>query len=107
LVVTVREIGVADLRRRGEDAGVVLDVRSPEEFTDGHVPGAVNVPLDELPAVAHRYAGREVVAVCKSGGRSAVAAQILAAAGAQVWSLSGGTRGWAKAGHPIERGTTR
>ncbi|GAA0813362.1 rhodanese-like domain-containing protein [Spirilliplanes yamanashiensis] len=44
--MTVREIGPDELRRRDGDA-MVLDVRSAEEFAQGHVPGAVNLPLDD------------------------------------------------------------
>ncbi|MEU7865281.1 rhodanese-like domain-containing protein [Dactylosporangium sp. NPDC049140] len=101
--MTVREIRVDQLRRDG-GAVVLLDVRSPGEHADGHLPGAVNVPLDRLDAVAARYAGQDVVTVCRSGARSLVAARMLAAAGARVQSLTGGTEAWRQAGHPIETG---
>ncbi|WP_328418301.1 MULTISPECIES: rhodanese-like domain-containing protein [unclassified Micromonospora] len=103
--MTVREIDLDELRRR--EGAVVLDVRSPAEFAAGHLPGAVNLPLDELPGAARRFAGQDVVAVCASGGRSAMAAQVLDAAGARAWSLTGGTQAWVRAGHPIEQGATR
>lgn len=105
--MTVREISVAELHDRGVDAGVLLDVRSPEEFAEGHLPGAVNVALDRLGAVAGRYAGQQVVTVCRTGIRSATAAQLLTAAGAQAWSLAGGTQAWLKAGHPVVTGAGR
>ncbi|HWS39069.1 MAG TPA: rhodanese-like domain-containing protein [Actinoplanes sp.] len=95
----MREIRVDQL-----DTGVLLDVRSPNEYAAGHLPGAVNVPLDELPAIAARYAGQDVVTVCHSGARSLSAARVLAAAGARVQSLAGGTAAWRQAGHPIETG---
>lgn len=101
--MTVREISVSELHSRAPDA--LLDVRGPEEFAQGHMPGAVNVPLDRLAAVASRYAGNTVVTVCASGGRSVIAAQVLAAAGARAWSLAGGTRAWQQAGNPVARGT--
>jgi rhodanese-related sulfurtransferase len=66
----------------------------------------VNLPLDELSAAAHRYVGQTVVAVCRSGGCSAIAAQVLDAAGAQTWSLAGGTSSWVKAGHPVQQGAS-
>jgi rhodanese-related sulfurtransferase len=97
--VTVREIRVDQL-----GAGVLLDVRSPHEYAAGHLPGAVNVPLDELEAVAARYAGQDVVTVCHSGARSLAAARLLAAAGARVQSLAGGTEAWRQGGHPVETG---
>lgn len=101
--MTVREIRVDELSL-GADSAVLLDVRSPREFAQGHLPGAVNVPLDDLPAVAARYAGQDVVTVCHSGARSAIAAEALAAAGALVLSLAGGTEAWRRAGHPMETG---
>ncbi|WP_426504481.1 rhodanese-like domain-containing protein [Dactylosporangium sp. McL0621] len=86
--MTGSEIWV-DQFRHADSTVAVLDVRSPSEYTDGHVPGAVNVPLVELDAVA----GTDVVTVCHSGGRS-LAARLLAAAGARVQSLAGGTEAW-------------
>ncbi|WP_328463410.1 rhodanese-like domain-containing protein [Actinoplanes sp. NBC_00393] len=101
--MTVRQIPVGELHQAGTD-GVLLDVRGPGEYAEGHLPGAVNVPLDELNAVAARYAGQDVVTVCRSGARSLTAAQMLAAAGARVQSLAGGTEAWQRAGHPVETG---
>lgn len=83
----------------------VLDVRSPEEFAAGHVPGAVNVPLPEMGAAAGRYAGERVFVICQSGGRSAAAAQILTAAGADATSVAAGTAGWMQGGRRVETGT--
>ncbi|MEV4283050.1 rhodanese-like domain-containing protein [Actinoplanes xinjiangensis] len=82
--------------------GVLLDVRSPDEYAGGHLPGAVNVPLDEVEAAASRYAGQDVVTVCHSGARSLAAALLLSAAGARVQSLAGGTEAWRQAGHPVD-----
>lgn len=87
------------------DGVEVLDVRSPEEFAAGHVPGAVNVPLPKMGAVAGRYAGERVFVICRSGGRSAAAAQLLAAAGADATSVAGGTASWLQAGRRVETGT--
>jgi rhodanese-related sulfurtransferase len=99
--VTISEIFVARLRQDGV-SGVLLDVRSPDEYAGGHLPGAVNVPLDEVEAVAGRYAGQDVVTVCHSGARSLAAARLLSAAGARVQSVAGGTEAWRQAGQPVE-----
>jgi rhodanese-related sulfurtransferase len=99
----VRQIQVDELHRN-DVGGVLLDVRGPGEYAEGHLPGAVNVPLDQLDVVAARYAGQDVVTVCRSGARSLTAAQLLAAAGARVQSLAGGTEAWQRAGHPVETG---
>jgi len=89
------------------DAPVVLDVRTPEEFAAGHVPGAVNIPyeqlagrLDELPAGAED----EVVVHCQRGGRAAKAEAVLHDAGYRnVRDLEGHWQAWEAAGLPVER----
>lgn len=78
-----------DKARKLVQAGAfLLDVRTPEEFAEGHVDGATNVPVD---ALAERLADvpkeREVVVYCRSGGRSARAASLLREAGYEVHDL--------------------
>lgn len=85
----------------------LIDVRSPEEFADGHVPGAVNVPLKEVLASPQRFAGQEWHVICRSGGRSLTAAEAMNAAGARAVSVSGGTSAWIAAGREVERGVRR
>jgi phage shock protein E len=62
---------------------VLLDVRTPEEFREEHVPGAVNVPLQELTARLGEVGPRDrtVVVYCRSGRRSAEATRLLEHAG--------------------------
>ena len=68
----------------------LLDVRSPAEFAAGHLDGAVLVPVDELDArLGELPHDRPVVVYCRSGGRSARAASLLAAAGYEVHDLGG------------------
>lgn len=69
--------------------GVVLDVRTREEFASGHVEGALNIPVQELVARIDELGapGRHVVVYCRSGGRSATAAQILRRAGYEVTDI--------------------
>lgn len=65
---------------------LLLDVRTPAEFREGHVPQALNLPVQELPQRLHEVGPTErpVVVYCRSGGRSALAAQLLARAGYTV-----------------------
>jgi len=89
------------------DAPVVLDVRTPAEFAQGHVPGAVNIPYDqlstrlgELPAGA----SDEVVVHCQRGGRAAKAETVLHEAGYEnVRDLDGHWQAWEAAGLPVEK----
>lgn len=65
--------------------GVLLDVRTPGEFADGHVAGALNIPVDELARrAAELPADKPVVVYCRSGRRSAIAAELLSAQGRTV-----------------------
>jgi len=100
------------------DAGTLyLDVRTPAEFAAGHAPGAVNVDLLGAPgpaefvarvqAAAPAQEGDAVVVGCKSGGRSARAAALLAAAGyaagGELVDVGGGFDAWSAAGLPVEK----
>ncbi|GAB3469097.1 rhodanese-like domain-containing protein [Azotobacter salinestris] len=82
--------------RRGEKV-VIVDVRTPEEFTAGHVEGAINIPSDQLAARADELpADTSIVTVCNLGGsRSCNAAELLHQMGYSGTSvLRGGVRGW-------------
>ena len=76
---------------------LVVDVRSKEEFESGHVHGAINIPLDQIPARAGELRAHSVVTVCGLGGaRSCNAADALSAAGVgDVSVLQGGQKAWA------------
>lgn len=65
---------------------VLLDVRTREEFAGGHVRGAINIPVQELPTRLREVGppGTKVVVYCRSGGRSAAAAGMLRSAGLEV-----------------------
>lgn len=80
----------------------VLDVREHDEWDAGHVPGAVHIPLGELGA---RYTeigrDRPLFVICRSGNRSAHAAQALAGAGWDARNVADGMMGWQAAGQPM------
>ena len=89
--VTVPEVMSAEL-----PAGAfLLDVREDDEWTAGHAPDAVHVRLGELPR------DRELYVICRSGNRSAYAAQALAARGLNTINVSDGMTGWAVVGRPM------
>ena len=100
---SIDEVGIDAIDSAAPNA-VVLDVREPEEFERGHVPGAVNVPqsdiatrLDEIPR------DRPILTICQSGMRSVRSAQFLRQQGYQnVASVVGGTAAWRAAGRPVE-----
>jgi rhodanese-related sulfurtransferase len=93
------------LSRLGEDE-MILDVRTPEEFGAGHVPGSRNVPVDLVAtSVEDLRKYRRVYVHCKAGGRAGRAADALAALGlSNLICVSGsGMDDWIAAGFPVER----
>ncbi|WP_055587429.1 rhodanese-like domain-containing protein [Peterkaempfera griseoplana] len=85
----------------------VIDVRSPGEYAGGHIPGALNIPLDQLqralPALRSAADRGELALVCASGARSQNACDQLAAAGIPAATVVGGTSAWAQGGKPLDR----
>jgi rhodanese-related sulfurtransferase len=78
---------------------LLLDVREPDEWAAGHVPGAVHIPLGQLvERVDELPEDRQVVVICRSGARSARAAAFLASSGFDAVNLAGGMHAWAAAG---------
>ncbi|MEM9561510.1 MAG: rhodanese-like domain-containing protein [Actinomycetota bacterium] len=76
--------------------GQLIDVREPDEVAGGTLPGAVNIPLGDLPTrVGELDQARRVVLLCRSGGRSTKAAEFLTASGfGDVVNLAGGMLAW-------------
>lgn len=83
----------------------VIDVRTPAEYASGHLPGALNIPLDRirrvLPEIRHAAERGDVLLVCASGARSANACRLLAEQGVGAATLTGGTGAWAAAGYDL------
>ncbi len=101
----MREVDLARFAAAHRDGAMVIDVREPFEYVAGHVPGADLVPMNQLPArTAELPRDVPVYVICASGNRSLAAADDLARAGVDAWSVAGGTTGWARAGHPVIRG---
>ncbi len=98
----VREIAIDELPRL-EGTATVVDVREPLEWTTGHVPGALLVPLGRLRvALSFIPRDRPVVAICEAGVRSCTAASILAAAGfVDVAHVPGGSSAYRRSGLPL------
>jgi len=100
-----REIGPEELNGMlGAGAAMVVDVREPDEFAAGHVPGAVNLPLSAFdPADLPDADGKTVVLNCLGGKRSGMALDKCVAAQAAIDThLAGGFNAWAEAGLPVE-----
>jgi len=86
---------------------VMVDVRDPEEYVEVHASGVrlipVNTVMNEVKQLREFAGGKEVLFICKSGQRSALAAEYATAAGVddlQLYNVEGGTTAWAAAGYP-------
>jgi rhodanese-related sulfurtransferase len=112
----IREISASDTAAAAKQDPrlLIVDVREPAEWMEGHIPGALLVPRGMLEAKADldypnrepRLADRQqaIVLHCASGGRSALAADVLQAMGfTNVRSMAGGIAAWKEQGLPIEK----
>jgi rhodanese-related sulfurtransferase len=102
----ITEIAAQDaVAEHGRGGSIFLDVREPNEWNLGHVPGAIHVPRGQLEGKVEGLVDRSkpVVVYCAGGSRSALAADTMRQMGYEhVTSLNGGFRGWAEAGGEIE-----
>lgn len=102
----MREVDLASFAAAYRDGAVVIDVRELFEYVAGHVPESRLVPVNRLPDhVADLPRTEPVYLICATGSRSLTAAAMLASNGIDAWSVAGGTTAWARAGHPVVRGT--
>lgn len=101
-----KEISPGQASEMRDGGAFMLDVREPDEWIAGHIPGATLIPLGELSSrLSEVPKDKEVVVVCRSGNRSAEGRDILLNAGfEQVTSMVGGMNQWASAGLPVVTG---
>jgi rhodanese-related sulfurtransferase len=100
------EVSVANAAALRDGGAFILDVRQPDEWAAGHIPGATLIPLAQLASrLSEVPIDRDVVVVCRSGNRSAQGRDILLGAGhAAVTSMAGGMNDWTGSGRPIVTG---
>jgi len=101
-------ISVAEAKEK-LDAGlaVMVDVREPDEYVEVHASGVrlvpVNTVINEVDQIRDLAGDKEVLFICKSGHRSALAAEFAVAAGLsenELYNVEGGTLAWVQAGYP-------
>jgi rhodanese-related sulfurtransferase len=94
-----------DWQTTGRQAQLV-DVRSATEFATAHLPGAINIPLEQIELrTADLNADGPVVLVCQGGTRARIARELLASSGRNLIVLDGGTDAWINEGSPVVRNT--
>lgn len=98
------EIGLDEFAAAHASGAYVLDVREDSEFTEGHVPGAVHIPMNEVPQrLAELPEGEHIHVICAVGSRSRQVVDYLQGQGIDAVNVSEGTAGWAQRGWPLER----
>ncbi len=103
--VALRPTQVQERFQAGD--AIVLDVREPEEWiNDGHIDGAILIPLSQLPdRVGELNADADIIVLCRNGNRSKAALQVLGEKGfTHLYELYGGMRAWIAEGLPVVYG---
>ena len=98
-------IDVGEAKEMLDSGAVIIDVREPFEYDAGHVPNAGHIPVNTVYARREELPkDKDVIFICAVGQRSALAAEMAAAAGlTRLFNLEGGTDAWVKAGEPVEK----
>jgi rhodanese-related sulfurtransferase len=98
----------AQARLGAQPKPFLLDVRNPDEYRAGHIPGATLIPLPELQGRSGELPkDGEIICVCQSGHRSSTATSQLVSAGFKAVSLTGGMNAWSRQGLPVKKGSAR
>nr|WP_156399843.1 rhodanese-like domain-containing protein [Phycicoccus sp. Soil748] len=98
--MNIPQVSVSDVA----DHAVLLDVREQDEWDAGHAPGAVHIPLGDLPSRLHELPDTDAATLaitCRGGGRSSRAVAWLSQQGFDVANLDGGMKAWHAAGKPL------
>lgn len=101
----MRETDIDQLAAAIDGGAVVVDVRETGEYAEGHVPGAVNIPMGHLTGHLDELDRSTVLhVICASGNRSAAMTDVLVAQGFDAVNVAGGTGAWIRSGRPIKKG---
>jgi rhodanese-related sulfurtransferase len=93
---------ISQLKSDPNTRSQLVDVRSRSEFASGHIPGAVNIPMDEIEArLDDLDRNLPIVLVCQTGKRARMTAGLLEPCRRKLSVLEGGTKGWIEAGLPV------
>jgi rhodanese-related sulfurtransferase len=95
-------ITAAELRSRPPAEAQLIDVRSPSEFAAGHIPAAINIPMDQIESrLDDLRPGAPIVLICQMGTRARMTAALLEPCRRDITILEGGTAAWIQSGLPV------
>ncbi|MDT7873161.1 rhodanese-like domain-containing protein [Stygiolobus sp. CP850M] len=85
---------------------LILDIRTPMEYEDHHIPGALLVPMDYLDVLLHKIPHKEIAVFCEHGNRARYATYGMPDLwkGRKVYYVIGGMAGWMGMGYEVESG---
>lgn len=104
-MTTLTPLKPADVAERLKaSTAILIDIREPDEFEQEHVSGAVHAPLSQFDAVVlEKHAGLEVIYTCRTGNRTGVNCEKLAACvSGEAFVLEGGLNAWKAQGLPVQ-----
>jgi rhodanese-related sulfurtransferase len=104
VIVMAEVIDVQTAREMWRLGDTVIDVRTPSEYANGHISGAINIPIDSLSTGVDALPEGQILTTCGSGGRGGRAANLLVSSGREAFSIEGGTKAWEAAGLPVHVG---
>jgi rhodanese-related sulfurtransferase len=103
--MSIQEVSVDELDAAMAGGARVIDVRETDEYVAGHVPAAVHIALGTVPDNVDAFRGPQpTYVICKSGGRSMRACEVLAAQGVEAINVAGGTMAWVLSGRAVVQG---
>lgn len=103
LNVLMPEVSAAEAKQIVESGAAVVDVRTDVEFSAGHIPGAVHIPVADVQQRASELSKEQPVLIyCRSGNRSGPVADAFAASGYDAHSIEGGLVAWQEAGLELD-----
>jgi rhodanese-related sulfurtransferase len=105
----MKSVTIEELQEQLDQGGrfQMIDVRSPGEFAAGHIPCAVNLPMDQVESRLDDLHHQDpVLLICQSGRRATLTRELLRPHINELIVLDGGTAAWARAGLPLVRGTS-
>lgn len=92
-----KEISTTELanRLKNGESPIIVDVREPAEWAEGHIAGAKHIPLGQLiERMDELDKNQEMILICRSGGRSGLACELLSENGFDVVNMTGGIMSW-------------
>ncbi|MFF0816359.1 rhodanese-like domain-containing protein [Rhodococcus sp. NPDC003318] len=98
----VPSVAVSEVPPPSDETAVLLDIREDDEWADGHAPGALHIPMNDIPARTDEIdIDAAVYVVCRSGGRSLSVVPYLNRYGFDAVSVTGGMVAWQRSGRPL------